>query len=111
MLLTRIKGRKQIVTNEKNHVIRSEIKAMWAFLKDSGWFSHELFTSGRTSYVHPSQQVTRIQQTLAAARSAQEDLANMSRLLSSRGNRSARGSDGGPRWCLSGGERQDLSNS
>jgi hypothetical protein len=53
-------------------------------LKDSGWFSHALFRRGKTSFAYPSQRVTRIQQTLAAARSAQEDLATMSRLLSSR---------------------------
>ncbi|MGB6068138.1 MAG: phosphate acyltransferase [Desulfomonilaceae bacterium] len=72
------------MTNENDQIIRTEIKAMWAFLRDSGWFSHEFFTRERTSSMHPSQRVSRIQQTLGAARSAQEDLEKMSRLLSSR---------------------------
>lgn len=72
------------MTNEKHHIIRAEIKTMWAFLKDSGWFSHEFFTRERMPSVHPSQRVSRIQQTLSAARSVQEELAMMSGLLTSR---------------------------
>lgn len=71
------------MTNENDRIIRAEINAKCELLKDCGWLSREFFTRGRTPSLHPSQRVTRIQQTLAAARSAQRDLARMSRLLTS----------------------------
>lgn len=72
------------MTNENDHIIRVEIKAILDFLKDSTWFSDEFLTNEQTSSTHPTQRVSRIHQTLAAARSAQEELAVMSRLLNSR---------------------------
>jgi phosphate butyryltransferase len=72
------------MTNENDHIIRAEIKAIWEFLKDSGWFSDEFFAREQTSSALPTQRVSRIHQTLEAARSAQEELAMMSRLLNSR---------------------------
>ena len=65
-------------------MIRAEINAMWEFLKDSGWFSDGFFTREETSTGHPTKQISRIQKTLEAARSAQEELAMMSRSLNSK---------------------------